>query len=151
MRPSAIDTIRARIMANPSGGKKAVFDNRLKAQGKRTLEDDSEEDDGYRDGESSQMAVDCNHESAAKQQFHINSLESETASKRHKATLDTLKGLCSGSTGGAALFNGTETNDSQEKVVPFFAPKILRSDPQLHTEAYKYDKVIVDAECKYHY
>ncbi|KAF9579206.1 hypothetical protein BGW38_004629 [Lunasporangiospora selenospora] len=35
----------------------------------------------------------------------------------------------------------------QEKTTPFFASKILRNDPQLKDERFKYDKVIVDAEC----
>ncbi|KAF9100247.1 hypothetical protein BGX23_000010 [Mortierella sp. AD031] len=147
LRPSAIDTIRARIMANPSGAKKNAADGQTSAQGKRSLEDDEDEGEEHGQGESSQMAVDGGQESAARQQFHINTLESDSTFKRHRSTLETLKGLASGSTGRTALFNGTETNGGQEKVVPFFAPKILRNDPQLHTEAYKYDKVIVDAEC----
>ncbi|KAK3832401.1 MAG: S-adenosyl-L-methionine-dependent methyltransferase [Linnemannia gamsii] len=147
LRPSAIDTIRARIMANPSGAKKTAPDPQSSAQSKRALDDDEDEYDDYGNSEISQMVVDGGQESAARQQFHINSLENETTFKRHKVALDTLKGLCSGSTGETTLFNGTETNGSQEKIVPFFAPKILRNDPQLRTEAYKYDKVIVDAEC----
>lgn len=148
MRPSAIDTIRARIMANPSGTKKTATDGQSGSQGKRALEDEDDENDGYGQRESSQMAMDGGQESAARQQFHINSLKSESTLKRHRATLDTLKGLLTGSTGASVLLNGIDTNGDQEKLVPFFAPKILRNDPQLHTEAYKYDKVIVDAECK---
>ncbi|KAF9146564.1 hypothetical protein BGX30_013779 [Mortierella sp. GBA39] len=147
MRPSAIDTIRARIMANPSGTKKTATDGQSGSQSKRALEDEDNDNDGYGQGESSQMVVDGGQESAVRQQFHINSLESESTLKRHRATFNTLKGLVIGSTGASALFNGTDTNGDQEKVMPFFAPKILRNDPQLHTEAYKYDKVIVDAEC----
>jgi hypothetical protein len=40
------------------------------------------------------------------------------------------------------------TSNSQERLEPFYAPKMLRNDPQLEGECYKYDKVIVDAECK---
>lgn len=148
MRPSAIDTIRARIMVNPSGIKKTVTDGQSGSQGKRALEDEDYENNGYGQEESSRMMVDDGQESAARRQFHINSLKSESTLKRHRATFDTLKGLLTGSTGASALFNGTDTKCDQEKVVPFFAPKILRNDPQRHTAAYKYDKVIVDAECK---
>lgn len=148
MRPSAIDTIRARIMANPAGVRKTAIDGQAGSQGKRALEDDDDDNDGYEYGGNSQMAVDGGEESTARKQFHINSLESESTLKRHRATWDTLKGLLTGASEASILFNGTETNGGQEKVVPFFAPKILRNDPQLHTEAYKYDKVIVDAECK---
>jgi hypothetical protein len=45
--------------------------------------------------------------------------------------------------------DGIEVSYSQEKMVPFHAPKMLRNDPQLQGEGYKYDKVIVDAECKF--
>ncbi|KAG0067641.1 hypothetical protein BGZ89_005815 [Linnemannia elongata] len=147
MRPSAIDTIRARIMANPSGTKKTATAGQDGSQRKRALDVEDEENGGDGGGESSQMAIDGGQESAARQQFHINSLKSESTLKRHRATFDTLKGLFTESTGASVLFNGSDTNGDQEKVVPFFAPKILRNDPQLHTEAYKYDKVIVDAEC----
>ncbi|RIB04716.1 S-adenosyl-L-methionine-dependent methyltransferase [Gigaspora rosea] len=40
-----------------------------------------------------------------------------------------------------------ELNDKSQRVKPFWAPKILRNDPQISTLYPFYDKVIVDAEC----
>ncbi|CAG8667301.1 14243_t:CDS:2, partial [Cetraspora pellucida] len=44
--------------------------------------------------------------------------------------------------------NDNELNDkSQKRIKPFWAPKILRNDPQISAFHQLYDKVIVDAEC----
>ncbi|KAG0088272.1 hypothetical protein BGZ92_006425 [Podila epicladia] len=97
MRPSAIDTIRARIMAGSKS--KGQQPQEVTTSGKRSLDDDEEDDE--QQGQAMEIA-----------------LESEA-----------------------------QTPLNQEKMVPFYAPKVLRNDPQLQSEGYKYDKVIVDAEC----
>lgn len=139
MRPSAIDTIRARIMAGSTKGQQ----QQAAASGKRSLDDDEEDDE--QQSEAMEVAL----ESEARRQFHTNYANeagSENAAKRQRPTLDMFAGM--GAQLQETLFNGTETPLNQEKVVPFYAPKVLRNDPQLLSEGYKYDKVIVDAECK---
>ncbi|KAF9368971.1 hypothetical protein CPB97_004035 [Podila verticillata] len=138
MRPSAIDTIRARIMAGSTKGQQQAA-----ASGKRSLDDDEEED------EQQGVAMEVALESEARRQFHTNyanEASGENATKRQRPTLDMFAGM-QHSQAQETLFNGTETPLNQEKVVPFYAPKVLRNDPQLQSEGYKYDKVIVDAEC----
>ncbi|KAF9318568.1 hypothetical protein BG003_011005 [Podila horticola] len=142
MRPSAIDTIRARIMAGSKS--KGQEQQELASSGKRSLDDDEEEEDEQQ-GQAMEVAL----ESEARKQFHTNytnEASSENAAKRQRPTLDMFSGVGQ-SQPQETLFNGTETPLSQEKVVPFYAPKVLRNDPQLQSEGYKYDKVIVDAEC----
>lgn len=144
MRPSAIDTIRARIMAGSKS--KGQEQQELASSGKRSLDDDEEEEDEQQ-GQAMEVAL----ESEARKQFHTNytnEASSENAAKRQRPTLDMFSGVGQ-SQPQETLFNGTETPLSQEKVVPFYAPKVLRNDPQLQSEGYKYDKVIVDAECKF--
>ncbi|KAI9286261.1 S-adenosyl-L-methionine-dependent methyltransferase [Umbelopsis sp. AD052] len=41
----------------------------------------------------------------------------------------------------------TAESSKPASIKPFYAPKILRFDPQMQGEEYLYDKVIVDAEC----
>lgn len=138
MRPSAIDTIRARIMA----GSKSKGQQEATSSGKRSLDDDEEEDE--QQGHAMEVAL----ESEARKQFHTNYANEagENSTKRQRPTLDMFSGMAQPQQ--ETLFNGTETPLNQEKLVPFYAPKVLRNDPQLQSEGYKYDKVIVDAECK---
>jgi hypothetical protein len=108
-------------------------------------DDESEDQEGAseRNGEPGPEAL--------RRQFHTNyEINGEGSVKRQKATLSALSSMAGlqGQGEQATAFNGTEIGGSQEKTVPFFAPKILRNDPQLQGEGYKYDKVIVDAECK---
>ncbi|KAF9571682.1 hypothetical protein EC968_000279 [Mortierella alpina] len=136
MRPSAIDTIRARIMAGSSGATSSA------QSGKRSLDD-------YEGSESDTEMDQAGTEQKSRQKFHTNyTTDDDSFVKRQRAALDIFSKL-SGPPGShePVAFNGTETNGNHEKVVPFYAPKILRNDPQLSSEAYKYDKVIVDAEC----
>ncbi|CAO3573127.1 unnamed protein product [Mortierella alpina] len=136
MRPSAIDTIRARIMAGSSRASGSA------QSGKRSLDDD--------EGHEGDTAMDqADPEQMSRQKFHTHyTTDDESSSKRQRATLDIYSKL-SRPPGHhePVAFNGTETNGAHEKLVPFYAPKVLRNDPQLPSEAYKYDKVIVDAEC----
>ncbi|KAF9427480.1 hypothetical protein BGZ94_004815 [Podila epigama] len=172
MRPSAIDTIRARIMAgtasstpkhvNKPGHSSEPPQEPTTTASKRSLHDDDVDGDNGDDGgnEQERHAMDTLMETQAHNQFlaagdnDVNDGSGQNSVKRHKLTLDmfsnlgsTLDKASTSSSSSDALFNGIETPISQEKLVPFFAPKILRNDPQLQSEAYKYDKVIVDAEC----
>ncbi|KAG0370214.1 hypothetical protein BGZ54_007225 [Gamsiella multidivaricata] len=145
MRPSAIDTIRARIMA----GKKSSTQEGQSAQpAKRSLREDGQNGEEAQES-MAQAALDGDVGHEALQQFHTNySMDDEGSVKRQKATLAALSSMSSQQDEGqATTFNGTEIESNQEKLTPFYAPKILRSDPQLGGEGYKYDKVIVDAEC----
>ncbi|KAG0264937.1 hypothetical protein BG011_005859 [Mortierella polycephala] len=146
MRPSAIDTIRARIMAGNKSNNTSSAGNG--SAGKRSLDRESYQNEGSSSDES--MDQDGGPGLEVRQQFHSNyTQKGESSIKRQRATLERLSGF-SGHTDReeeATIFNGTETEGSHEKLVPFFAPKTLRNDPQHRSEAYKYDKVIVDAEC----
>ena len=136
MRPSAIDTIRARIMAGSSAATSGG------QSGKRSLEE-------YEGNESDSAMDQAGAEQLSRQKFHTNyAADDESSAKRQRAALDIFK--LSGQQGHyePVAFNGTETTATRERLVPFYAPKILRNDPQSSSEAYKYDKVIVDAECK---
>ncbi|KAG0303783.1 hypothetical protein BGZ98_006286 [Dissophora globulifera] len=117
MRPSAIDTIHARIKA-VRGGQKLDEQNKKK----RSVGDDVR-----------QESVNTGHNSEGSFKRPRTSLEASSS------TTDSL-----GQGKGVA---GVDPNGLQEKLVPFYAPKILRNDPQLQGDGYKYDKVIVDAEC----
>ncbi|KAG0215101.1 hypothetical protein BGX28_000806 [Mortierella sp. GBA30] len=140
MRPSAIDTIRARIMAGSSANKGQG------QSGKRALDEDdkSEVDSSGCDIDMDQDAEGA--EQVSRQKFHtFYATDEESSVKRQKAALEIFNGFPGQEE--SVEFNGTETTTNPEKMVPFFAPKILRNDPQSGSEAYKYDKVIVDAEC----
>jgi len=144
MRPSALDAIRARIMA---GIVKSKSEQQVQntSQGKRSLDDsddDSDPDSGAHYGNGG-----ASSSSQARQQFHTNyTLDADNSMKRQM--LSGLTPQQREDQDRGHVFNGTEILPSQEKVVPFYAPKILRNDPQTQSESYKYDKVIVDAECK---
>ncbi|KAI1309736.1 hypothetical protein EDD11_003988 [Mortierella claussenii] len=149
MRPSAIDTIRARIMAGISGNDSGA----TKGKGeKSSFLSDEEEPNGDLQS-TTQMIVEnmqgpgsgSGHE--ALDQFHINyaAESTESAVKRQRETIEVLSRM--GGDEESTVFYKSEIHSQQDKIIPFFAPKILRSDPQLHGEGYKYDKVIVDAEC----
>ncbi|KAG0324909.1 hypothetical protein BG004_003343 [Podila humilis] len=171
MRPSAIDTIRARIMAGGSSSrvkseKKTNNSNdnqgqhnlqtdqqqqfqELASSGKRSLDDDDNDEEKEDDEQAMELAL----ESEAQKQFHTNFNATESSkNKRHRSSaLEMFTGLDmqqqQQQQEQMTLFNRIEILHNQEKIVPFFAPKVLRNDPQLSSEGYKYDKVIVDAEC----
>ncbi|KAG0019784.1 hypothetical protein BGZ80_005285 [Entomortierella chlamydospora] len=139
MRPSAIDNIRARIM---SGKNKSNTNEGQKE--KRALSEDEADD------QNSDMPQDNqHHEPQVIQEFHNDyALNGESSVKRQKANMEALTTISDHQGQDVHIaFNGTETSSSHEKLTPFYAPKILRNDPQLQTEGYKYDKIIVDAEC----
>ncbi|KAI8596923.1 S-adenosyl-L-methionine-dependent methyltransferase [Dissophora ornata] len=139
MRPSAIDTIHARIMSGKESRK----------QGRQSERKRSLSEDGVVEQESD-MRIEQEDASAheALNQFHKDyTKDGETSVKRQKATLEALSAMSGQVQEESTTYNGADANSSSEKMVPFYAPKILRNDPQLQGEGYKYDKVIVDAEC----
>ncbi|KAF9111349.1 hypothetical protein BGX27_005051 [Mortierella sp. AM989] len=141
MRPSAIDNIRARIMAG-----KHKSDSQKGQKEKRALSEDEAEEQNS----DIQMSQDNGfHEQEVVQQFHNNyATNGESSIKRQRSNLEALTTIGRQQRqDGYTAFNGTETSSIHEKLTPFYAPKTLRSDLQLQTEGYKYDKVIVDAEC----
>ncbi|KAG0045785.1 hypothetical protein BGZ83_008997 [Gryganskiella cystojenkinii] len=144
MRPSALDAIRARIMAGiakskPGHQPQNLVQSSSSSQAKRSLDDDSDDEEQEEQQFNGSTSV-------AQQQFHTNyTRDPENTVKRQM-----LSGLTSQQTEDQErghIFNGTEILSGQEKIVPFYAPKILRNDPQTQSESFKYDKVIVDAEC----
>ncbi|KAF8979001.1 hypothetical protein BGZ46_005938 [Entomortierella lignicola] len=135
MRPSSMDYIRARIMSGKNKNNTQ--------QGQREKRDLSDDESEERDSDVQTI------QDSGSQQFHCDSLmANESSFKRQKADIEALASIA-GNLGqnDHIAFNGTETNTGNAKLTPFYAPKTLRNDPQLQTESYKYDKVIVDAEC----
>ncbi|KAF9355159.1 hypothetical protein BGX34_010629 [Mortierella sp. NVP85] len=138
MRPSAIDTIRAKIMA---GEKNDAKERGHKEESKkRPSSEDSQ-------GNQGEALVGSSHE-ARKQSYVEHTTEGVGLVKRSKGSKKALTVTVDyeGRT-DVTTVDGIELSSSQDKMVPFHAPKMLRNDPQLQGEGYKYDKVIVDAEC----
>lgn len=141
MRPSAIDTIRAKIMA----GKK--IDEDAKERGDKEGSKKRPSSEGCQENREEAL-IGPSHD-AQKQSRTESTMEGSGHAKRLKGSQKTLTTTVDDQEQtDLATFDGIDASYSQEKMVPFHAPKILRSDPQLQGEGYKYDKVIVDAECK---
>ncbi|KAG0006934.1 hypothetical protein BGZ65_001541 [Modicella reniformis] len=135
MRPSAIDTIRARNMAGKKNNATMQFSQNKEPE-KRSLSENSSE----RLGDLAEVKASGGSGQEGQEKFQW-----ESSAKRQKSTVEAMADQDAQT--NTTTLNEAEVNYKQEKLVPFYAPKMLRNDPQLQGEGYKYDKVIVDAEC----
>ncbi|KAF9168301.1 hypothetical protein DFQ26_009520 [Actinomortierella ambigua] len=147
LRPSALDHIRAKILAGVS---KATDAKTLSSSGTVTTESHGEREKGLANAPSSGVRRRSLVENVSTGESQIED-DGPVPKKPRIPVENTASGnatpTSSPSSSSSNLPLSSDHKKSLSTTIPFYAPKILRKDPQLQGEIFKYDKVIVDAEC----
>ncbi|KAG0226911.1 hypothetical protein BGW41_004019 [Actinomortierella wolfii] len=142
LRPTSLDHIRAKIL---TGTTATDIDSKPQSSSNTMLPGSLAKDEK----DETTVSVLRTRRLSETEEAHANESQSSECSPTPKKPRIPAEDLTSHSQASKTENSSSITNSAKPptKIVPFFAPKTLRKDPQLQGELYKYDKVIVDAEC----
>ncbi|KAF9969665.1 hypothetical protein BGZ73_007911 [Actinomortierella ambigua] len=144
LRPSALDHIRAKILAASNKAKANDAKPPLPTGSAATDLQQGEEKESHADVPSTEARRRPRAEDAPT--LHIAQAEEDgRVPKKPRIPTESTSAGDASSPVPSPIPNDSKAPTSI--ITPFFAPKTLRKDPQLQGEMFMYDKVIVDAEC----